>query len=70
MLLAFYDFAEGGGQQQAAPALHKTLRLVAMDAVRTRDLFLRTLLEALSPICLLSEPAYAAFWLPETGDML
>lgn len=70
MLLAFYDFAEGGGQQQAAPALHKTLRLVAMDAVRTRDLFLRALLEALSPICLLSEPAYAAFWLPETGDML
>lgn len=64
MLLAFYDFAEGG-QQQAAPALHKTLRLVAMDAVRTRDLFLRTFFEALSPICLLSEPAYAAFWLPD-----
>jgi len=40
-----------------------------MDAVRTRDLFLRTLLEALSPICLLSEPAYAALWLPEAGDM-
>lgn len=53
----------------AQPAAAPPLRLVAMDAVRTRDLFLRTFFEALSPICLLSEPAYAAFWLPETGDM-
>ena len=67
MLLAFYDFAEGAAAGCARSALN--LRLVAMDAVRTRDLFLRTLLEALSPICLLSEPAYAALWLPEAGDM-